>query len=95
VIIVRTIFGGWHRKIHWKLHTKALPQHFVITLRRRWPRVCDTHEAHMKKLQADFGDMFLEAYESGEVPTFDMDHPSSFNLLFYVNWFRENLELPE
>jgi len=95
VIIVRTIFGGWDRKIHWDLLTKALPQHSVITLQRRWPRVRDTHKTHMKKLQAEFEDMFLEAYESGEVPAFDMDDPSSFDLLFHVNWFRENLELPE
>ncbi|CAZ85660.1 unnamed protein product [Tuber melanosporum] len=94
VIIVRTIFGGWDRKIHWGLLTKALPQHSVITLQRRWPRVRDTHKAHMKKLQAEFEDMFLEAYESGEVPAFDLDDPSSFDLMFHVNWFRENLELP-
>jgi len=49
----------------------------------------------MKKLQAEFEDIFLEANESGEVLTFDMDDPSSFDLLFHVNWFRENLELPE
>ncbi|RPB01092.1 hypothetical protein L873DRAFT_1678494 [Choiromyces venosus 120613-1] len=95
VIIVRTIFGGWDRKIHWDLLTKALPQHSVITLQRRWPRVRDTHKAHMKKLQTEFEDMFLEAYESGEIPAFNMDDPSSFDLVFHVKWFRENLELPQ
>lgn len=95
IIIVRTIFGGWDRKIDWGLVQTAIPKHNAITLQKRWPRVREIHKTHMKKLQAEFEQMFLEAYEKGELPTFNPTDSSTFDLPFVVTWFRENLELPE
>jgi transcription factor C subunit 3 len=49
----------------------------------------------MQKLQAEFEEMFLEAYATSQVPPFDPADHSAFDLPFHVKWFRENLELPE
>lgn len=49
----------------------------------------------MKKLQAEFEQMFLEAYEKGQLPPFNPLDSSTFDLPYVVTWFRENLELPE
>lgn len=95
IIIVRTIFGGWDRKIDWNLVQTAIPKHNALTLQKRWPRVREIHKTHMKKLQAEFEQMFLEAYEKGELPAFNPADSSTFDLPFVVTWFRENLELPE
>ncbi|KAI5839302.1 hypothetical protein DFP73DRAFT_219762 [Morchella snyderi] len=95
IIIVRTIFGGWDRKIDWNLVQTAIPKHNSLTLQKRWPRVREIHKTHMKKLQAEFEQMFLEAYEKGELPAFNPADSSTFDLPFVVTWFRENLELPE
>lgn len=95
IIIVRTIFGGWDRKIDWGLVQTAIPKHNAITLQKRWPRVREIHKTHMKKLQAEFEQMFLEAYEKGQLPPFNPLDSSTFDLPYVVTWFRENLELPE
>lgn len=95
IIIVRTIFGGWDRKIDWGLVQTAIPKHNAITLQKRWPRVREIHKTHMKKLQAEFEQMFLEAYEKGQLPPFNPMDSSTFDLPYVVTWFRENLELPE
>ena len=92
---MRTLFGGWERRIEWNLLRTALPHQPVVTLQRRWPRVREIHKAHMPKLQAEFEEMYLEAYSAGRVPPVDPADPSAFDLPFHVKWFRENLELPE
>jgi transcription factor C subunit 3 len=57
--------------------------------------VREIHKTHMQKLQAEFEEMYLEAYSAGRAPLIDPADPSTFDLPFHVKWFRENLELPE
>jgi hypothetical protein len=95
VIIARTIFGNVDRKINWDLVQTATPQHEPVVLQRRWPRVRDQHKTHLKKLQAEFEEMYLESYEKGLLPPIKLSDPMSFDLPLHVKWFRENLELPQ
>jgi hypothetical protein len=95
VIIVRTIFGNVDRKINWNLIQKAMPQHEPVVFQRRWPRVRDMHKTHLKKLQSEFEEMYLEAYAKGQLPSINLQQPMSFDLTHHIKWFRDNLELPE
>ncbi|KAI5813673.1 hypothetical protein BZA77DRAFT_251144 [Pyronema omphalodes] len=95
VIIVRTLFGNIDRKINWNLIQKAMPQHDTIVFQRRWPRVREMHKTHLKRLQTEFEEMYLQAYAEGHLPRLDMDHPMEFDIRWHIKWFRDNLELPE
>ena len=95
VIIVRTIFGNIDRKINWNLVQKAMPQHQPVVFQRRWPRVRDVHKTHLKRLQSEFEEMYLEAYAQGKLPPINTHDPMSFDLAYHIKWFRDNLELPE
>ncbi|KAI5793241.1 hypothetical protein EDC01DRAFT_91164 [Geopyxis carbonaria] len=95
VIIARTLFGNVERKINWDLVQKAAPQHEAHVLRGRWPRVRDVHKPHLKRLQSEFEEMYLKAYSKGELPPINQFDPTDFDLRLHVNWFRDNLELPE
>lgn len=95
VIIVRTIFGNVDRKINWNVVQKALPQHETFILQKRWPRARDNHKTHLKKLQSEFEEMYLDAYAKGELPIIDLQRPWAFDVALHIKWFRENLELPQ
>jgi hypothetical protein len=94
VIIVRTLFGNIDRKINWNLIQKAMPQHDTIVFQRRWPRVREMHKTHLKRLQTEFEEMYLQAYAEGSLPRLDMDRPMDFDIRWHIKWFRDNLELP-
>ncbi|KAI5789566.1 hypothetical protein FPQ18DRAFT_261372 [Pyronema domesticum] len=95
VIIVRTLFGNVDRKINWNLIQKAMPQHDTIVFQRRWPRVREMHKTHLKRLQTEFEEMYLQAYAEGSLPRLDTDRPMDFDIRWHIKWFRDNLELPE
>jgi len=50
------------------LVAKAFPDYDLPTLKACWPRVRDAHKAHLKKLQVDFEEAYLDAYERGAMP---------------------------
>ena len=95
IIIVRTLFGGFDRRIDWNLVWTAFPDVELATLKARWPRVRDAHKTHLKKLQIDFEETYLTAYEKGEMPEIKRGENEDFDLPWHTKWFRENVTVPD
>ncbi|KAF8430301.1 hypothetical protein EV426DRAFT_542339, partial [Tirmania nivea] len=94
IVIVRTLFGGFDRRIDWTLVAKAFPDHDLPTLKARWPRVRDAHKTHLKKLQIDFEEVYLDAYERGEMPEITRGEIGDFDLPWHCRWFKDNVTVP-
>lgn len=95
IVIVRTLFGGFDRRIDWTLVATAFPEHDMTTLKARWPRVRDAHKTHLKKLQIDFEEVYLDAYERGEMPEITRGEIDNFDLPWHCRWFKENVTVPD
>ncbi|TGZ83339.1 hypothetical protein EX30DRAFT_394559 [Ascodesmis nigricans] len=95
VLIIRMLFGDRDRKIRWDLVQKALPHHPMSNLRGRWPRVRDTYRKYLKRIETEFENLYLEAYDRGELPPIDLSRPSRFDVPLHVNWFRKSFTMPE
>lgn len=95
VTVLRTLFGGGERRLHWGVIQKALPHTTALILQKGWPRVRDAQKRHLKRLQAEFEEMYLEAYAKGELPVVNLSDVWSFDLPYHVNWFRSHLRLPD
>ncbi|KAF8477313.1 hypothetical protein BDZ91DRAFT_843996 [Kalaharituber pfeilii] len=95
IVIVRTLFGGYDRRIDWNLVATAFPDVELSTLRARWPRVRDAHKTHLKKLQVDFEEVYLAAYERGEMPEVERGVATDFDLQWHCRWFKENVTVPD
>ena len=86
-IVVRTLTGGLEKIIDWVLVAKAFEgirdQMFI---HRKWNHVLQKHKFVVPKLEEDFQNMFLVAYEEGTVPPLDFDNLASYDWKWLVEW---------
>ena len=95
IVIVRTLFGGFDRRIDWNLVATVFPDYDMATLKARWPRVRDAHKTHLKKLQIDFEEVYLDAYGRGLMPEITRGEVGDFDLSWHCRWFKDNVTVPD
>ena len=95
IVIVRTLFGGFDRRIDWNLVATVFPDYDMATLKARWPRVRDAHKTHLKKLQIDFEEVYLDAYGRGLMPEITRGEIGDFDLPWHCRWFKDNVAVPD
>lgn len=95
VIIVRTLTGGLEQNIDWVLLTHIfgfeVPERFI---HQRWARLQQKHRIVVDKLQSDFQDMFLQAYEVGTVPPLDYEKLGDYDWNGLIDWASQSIQAP-
>jgi len=95
VIIVRTLTGGVEQNIDWVLLTHVfgfeVPERFI---HQRWAQLLQKHRLVVDKLQADFQDMFLQAYEDGTVPPLDYEKLEDYDWNGLIDWASQSIHAP-
>ncbi|KAL8671935.1 MAG: hypothetical protein Q9168_003591 [Polycauliona sp. 1 TL-2023] len=95
VIVVRTLTGGVERNIDWVLVTKICdPEHDQASVQRKWPRVLQSHRLLAQQLEANFQDLFLQAYKDGLIPPLDYDDLLAYDWAWLVDWTIKHIDLP-
>ncbi|MCJ1376915.1 hypothetical protein MMC17_000005 [Xylographa soralifera] len=95
VLIVRTLVGGSEQFIDWVLLARMFGSKFSERLlHRRWVVVRVRYKRNLEKLQSDFQNMFLQAYENGTIPPLDFDNYDNYDWNSLVDWTMKNLETP-
>ncbi|KAH0555998.1 hypothetical protein GP486_006059, partial [Trichoglossum hirsutum] len=94
VIVVRTLIGGTERIIDWVIINRLFPQYDQEFIRKRWVSIRAVNKLHMEKLQRDFQEAFLTAYESKVVPPIDYDNLGGYDWNAVVDWALANLDMP-
>ncbi|KAG9651261.1 hypothetical protein KCV04_g912, partial [Aureobasidium melanogenum] len=92
VVVVKTLTGGLEQIVNWGLvhqvfHYKFDPNY----CRHRWVFLRPKLGGTADKLQVEFQKLFLEAYESGEIPGIDFVEPEKYDWLGIVEWAERRL----
>jgi len=96
VVVVRTITGGLERNIDWVLVAQLFEEQFDPNfVQSRWPKILQKNRLHIERLQANFQDIFIEAYENNVVPPVDYDNLQDYDWVWLVDWAQQQLEMPD
>lgn len=93
VVVVRSLTGGLEQHANWHIihqifHYKFAPDY----CRQRYGQLKGKLGATAEKLQAEFQQMYLEAYEQGEVPEVDFAELHLYDWLAVVEWAEARLD---
>lgn len=90
VAVVRTLTGGLERIVDWVLVAKAFKgirdQMFI---NRKWNHTLQKHKLILPKLEEDFQNMFMAAYEEGTVPPLNFEDLASYDWKWLTEWAME------
>ena len=97
VIVVRTLTGGLEQNIDWVLlsHIFADHQYSERLIHQRYAYLANRFRLMVDKLQADFQEIFAQAYEDGTVPPLDYDNLEDYDWNGLVDWTLENVDTPK
>ena len=96
VIIVRTLTGGVEQNIDWVLLARIFePRWSERLIHRRWAWILQKYRLIIDKMQADFQEMFAQAYEDGSVPPLDYDHLEDYDWKWLMEWTFKNIDAPK
>ncbi len=96
VVVIRILTGGLNRNIDWVLVADLFkPEYEQRFLQTSWPRIMQKNRLHVDKLERDFQEAFIEAYENNVVPPIDYDNLLEYDWAWLVEWAQENLDMPE
>lgn len=96
VVVVRTLSGGLERNIDWVLIDKIFEDDLAPKVANAcWARVLQKNRLHVEKMQADFQEIFLQAYESNSIPSLDYDNLKEYDWPWLVDWAQQQLEMPD
>lgn len=93
LVVLRTLAGGNEgRTIDWSLIQLAFPDADISVITRRGKSLLAKHRLQISKLQSEFQERFLEAYEMDQVPPIDYEHIEEYNWAWLVDWASRELE---
>ena len=87
VAVVRTLTGGIERIIDWVLVAKAFKgMRDQMFIHRKWSHTLQKHKLILPKLEEDFQNMFMAAYEEGTVPPLNFENLASYDWAWLTEW---------
>lgn len=93
VIVVRILVGGIEQHIDWVLLSRMFaPKYSETVIHHRWVFMRERHKAVIERLQVDFQEIFVQAYEQGVVPPLNFDDYDDYDWNWLLNWTVENLD---
>ena len=95
VTVVRALTGGINRNIDWVIVAQAFPEYDRAFLNKKWNTVGLKYRGQMEKLQMNFQESFIAAYESNVIPPIDYDNLVGYDWEWLVEWALNNVEIPE
>ncbi len=91
VAVVRTLTGGLERIVDWVLVAKAFKgMRDQMFIHRKWSHTLQKHKLILPKLEEDFQNMFMAAYEEGTVPPLDFGNLASYDWKWLTEWAMEH-----
>ncbi|KAJ6062084.1 uncharacterized protein N7446_006204 [Penicillium canescens] len=95
ITAVRVLTGGLDaRVVEWNLVTRAFPEHDPSAMEQKARRCLNRNRLQIAKMQRDFQERYLEAYEKGLVPTIDYNDLENYDWPGVVEWASTHLDVP-
>ena len=93
VVVVRSLLGGLQNSSNWGFVHQIFHYKFEANYcRNRWAVLRGRHSGTVDKLQGEFQELFIEAYERGEVPEIDFVEPEKYDWVGVVDWAEARLD---
>lgn len=86
VIVIRALTGGIECLTDWVLVSLLFPRFSLNFIRGHWKQLVIRHKKAIDRLETDFQNVFVPAYESGEIPRIDYDHLQDYDWERLVDW---------
>jgi transcription factor C subunit 3 len=95
ITAVRVLTGGLDARIvEWNLVTRAFPDHDSAAMEHKARRTLNRNRLQIAKMQRDFQERFLDAYEKDQVPTIDYNDLENYDWPGVVEWASNHLDVP-
>ena len=96
VVVVRTLAGGQEGKhVDWPIVFSLFPDLPPEMVHSRAKGLISRHRLQMSKMQIDFQELFVEAYEKDQVPRIDYKNLKGYDWATVVDWAEDQLQAPK
>ncbi|KAJ5046798.1 uncharacterized protein L3040_004023 [Drepanopeziza brunnea f. sp. 'multigermtubi'] len=92
VTVIRTLTGGLDAQIDWVLVAEMFSQYSLNFLAKTWKNLLAVKKPAIKELEEEFRKVFLEAYQSGEIPPLNFNKLTEYPWSTLIDWVMENVE---
>ncbi|RKF63344.1 putative tfiiic transcription initiation factor complex subunits tfc3 [Erysiphe neolycopersici] len=92
VIIIRALTGGIECLTDWVLVSLLFPRFSLNFIRGHWKQLVVRHKKAIDRLEIDFQNAFVPAYESGKIQKLDYDHLQDYNWNKLVDWTMNTID---
>ena len=93
VCVLRTLTGGLDQNIDWVLVSTLFSNYSMNFLTKRWTMLFQKKRAVVEKLVEDFQEVFLPAYQDGEIPPLDYDNLVAYDWNWLVDWVMKKVDM--
>lgn len=95
IAVVRGLAGGVDgRWIDWGVMSKIFPEHEPGFMHDRAKHVLNKNRLQIAKMQSDFQERFIAAYEKDQVPRIDYDNLEGYDWNRVISWATAQLDVP-
>ncbi|KAI1003365.1 hypothetical protein K3495_g4842 [Podosphaera aphanis] len=92
VVIIRALTGGIECLTDWVLVSLLFPKFSLNFIKGHWKQLLIRHKDAIDRLERDFQEIFVGAYESGEIPSIDYDNLQEYDWNNLVDWTINNID---
>lgn len=92
VIVIRALTGGIECLTDWVLVSLLFPRFSLNFIRGHWKQLVVRHKKAIDRLEIDFQNAFVPAYESGKIQKLDYDHLQDYNWNKLVDWTMNTID---
>ena len=94
-LVIRTLTGGLERHIDWVLIARLFaPKFDQMYIQNRWNAVLNKWRFQYERLNIEFQERFVQAYEDGLIPPIDYDDLENYDWAWLVDWTMKNIAAP-
>ncbi|OCT44409.1 hypothetical protein CLCR_05336 [Cladophialophora carrionii] len=92
VVVVRALAGGTEDTIDWSIVMTLFPKSKEIFIRSSWETLSSRRSPFIQALAEEFQRKYIEALESDEAPSVDLEHLNATDWSAVVEWGLKNLD---
>ncbi|POS85117.1 hypothetical protein EPUL_004685 [Erysiphe pulchra] len=92
VVVIRALTGGIECLTDWVLVSLLFPRFSLNFIRGHWKQLVVRHKKAIDRLEIDFQNAFVPAYESGKIQKLDYDHLQDYNWNKLVDWTMNTID---
>jgi hypothetical protein len=93
IVVVRALIGGIEQRINWYIIEQLLPNNDVTSMKDYWRKFETTQPLQMVKLEEQFHEAFILAYQQGDLGSLNFDDIESYDWDTLIVWATQNLDI--